>query len=135
MPALEEGLSTFLLATAEVETLVGTRVYGLRIMQGSTFPCITKQRISTPRQITHDMSGSSGVLAHPRFQIDAWGVSEASVKAVADAVRVALNGKTGSLGSGAVAIRAALVSEESPDYNPETDLYRSRSEYIIWIEE
>jgi len=132
---LEESLTTLFLATAGITNLVGTRVYGMKITQGSTFPCLTKQRISTPRLHTMDMSGSSGTLAHPRFQIDVWGVSEISVKAVTDAVRAALNGKTGSLGTGALSIRAALVEEEAPEYEPETDLYRSRSDYIIWQEE
>lgn len=129
---IEEGLTTLFLSTAGITNLVGTRVYGMRIKQGSTFPCITKQRISTPRLATHDTSGSSGVLAHPRFQIDAWGISEATVKAVADAIRTALNGWTGSLGSGAISIQAALISEEAADYDPQTDLYRSRSDFIIW---
>lgn len=133
MPTLEEGLTTFLLATAGVTNLVSTRVHGMRIAQGSTFPCITVQRIDTPRIVTHDMIGSSGILAHPRFQIDAWGVSEASVKAVIDAVRTALNGKTGSLGS--VSIRAAIIDGEASEYMPDMQLYRTRSSYIIWQEE
>lgn len=132
---IEEGLGILFNATVGITNLVGTRIYGSRIKQGSTFPCITKQRISTPRLHTHDMSGATGILAHPRFQIDAWGTTEASVKGVTDAVRAALNGKTGTLGSGAISIRAALVLDEVPDYDPETDLYRSRSEYEIWQEE
>lgn len=129
---IEEGLQVFLLANAGVAALVGTRVYGMIVKQGSTFPCITKQRITTPRIITHDTSGSSGVLAYPRFQIDTWGVSEASVKAVADAVRTALNGFKGSLGAGCISIQAALSQEEVPEYEPTTALYRVRSEYTIW---
>ena len=132
---IEEGLGILFNATAGITSLVSTRIYGQRVKQGSTFPCITKQRISTPRVHTHDMSGATGTLAHPRFQIDAWGTTEASAKAVTDAIRAALNGKTGSLGTGAITIRAALVQEEVPDYEPETDLYRSRSEYEIWQEE
>jgi hypothetical protein len=129
---IEEGLTTFFLATAGITALVGTRVWGSRVKQGSTFPCITKQRISTPRIHTHDESGSSGMLARPRFQIDVWGASEASVKAVADAIRTALNGKVGSLGAGCISIQAALAEEEVLEYDPETDIYRVRCEYIIW---
>jgi hypothetical protein len=132
---LEEGLTILFLNDPIISALAGTRIYGSRIKQGSTFPCLTKQRIDTPRIHTMDESGATGSLAHPRFQIDAWGTTEASVKALTDAVRAALNGKTGSLGPGAISIRSALVQDEVLDYDPETDLYRSRSDYEIWQEE
>jgi len=52
-------------------------------------------------------------------------------------VRAYLNGKTGEIGTApnAVTIRAALVDGEVPTYDPETKLYRSRSDYTIWQEE
>ena len=132
---IEEGLQILFNADAGITALVSTRIYGQRIKQGSTFPCITKQRIDTPRIHTHDTSGATGTLAHPRFQIDAWATTEAGAKAVTDAVRAALNGKSGSLGAGAISISAALVQNEEPDYDSTTDLYRSRSDYEIWQEE
>ena len=80
-----------------------------------------------------DSSGAAGDLTSPRFQIDTWATTQASAKAIADAVRAGLNGHAGA--TGGVTIRAALANEESPSYDPETKLYRVRSEYIIWQEE
>lgn len=82
-------------------------------------------------------SGATGDLAHPRFQFDAWATTYASAKAITDQVRAALNGKTGSIGTSpyALTIRAALVEDERPSFDPATNLYRCQSDFIIWQEE
>lgn len=132
---IEEGLVYHLKNTAGVSALVSTRVYGNRIPQGATLPCLTVTRISTPRVITHDTSGSAGT-AHPRFQIDAWGELNGTVKSIADAVRAALNGFKGTMGvTNTVTVQAAWIDDEKPDFDPETNLWRSQSDYVIWHEE
>lgn len=130
---MEEGLIYKLANTAGVSALVGSRVYGPRFPQGATVPLITTARISTPRVHTHDSSGSAGT-AYPRFQIDAWAATEASAKAITDAVRAALNGFRGTITSGAnsISVQGALVEDEAPEFDAEVSLYRSRSDYILW---
>jgi hypothetical protein len=132
---IEEGLVYYLSHTAGITALVSTRVYGNRIPQGATLPCIVITRISTPRILTHDTVGSAGT-ASPRFQIDAWGDLDGTVKPITDAVRAALNGFKGAMGSGnTVNVQVAYVDEERPQYDGETNLWRSQSDYIIWHEE
>ena len=132
---IEEGLVYHLAHAAGVTALVGTRVYGNRIPPKATLPCVVVTRISTTRVLTHDTSGGAGT-ASPRFQVDAWGDLDATVKGITDAVRGALNGYKGTMGSGStVNVQAAWVDEEHPEYNPETNLWRSQSDYIIWHEE
>lgn len=137
MAVLEEGLFSYLSTYAGLVALIGARVYPMRIPQGATLPCLTYQRISTPRILTHDSSGATGDLAHPRFQFDAWSPTQKAAKAITDQLRAALNGKQGSIGTAPsnVTIRSALVESEVPDFDPETKLYRSRSDYFIWHEE
>lgn len=137
MTVLEEGLKSYLAGYSGLSALISTRVYHMRIPQGATLPCLTYQRVSTPREITHDISGSSGALAHPRFQFDAWAATYASAKAITDQVRAALHGKKGSIGTApnSITIRAALVQDERPSYEADVDLYRSQSDYAIWMEE
>ena len=134
MTVLENGLVSYLKATAGITTLVSSRIYPFMFPDGVTMPCLVYQRIDTPRTLTHDTSGATGDLAHPRFQFDAWAETYSEVKVITDALRAALNGKTGSIGSGANAftIQAALVDNEAPEREPETKLYRGRSDYIIW---
>jgi hypothetical protein len=133
MTVLEEGLVSYLQGYAGLTALISTRMYLARIPETATLPCLTYQRISTPRELAHDTSGASGSLAHPRFQFDAWASTFSAAKAITEQVRAALNGKTGS--TGGVTIRAALVADERMDYDPESNLYRSQSDFIIWHEE
>jgi hypothetical protein len=137
MPTLEEGLVSYLSGYAGLTALISTRVYVLDKPQGVSYPCVTFQRVDTPRIHTHDMSGGTGTLAHPRIQFDAWAVTYAAAKAITDQLRAALNGKTGSIGSGAniVTIRAALVDGENPTKDETLNMYRSQSDFIIWQEE
>jgi len=137
MTVLEEGLKSYLAGYAGLSALISSRVYHAPLPQGVTLPCLTYQRISTPRELTHDMSGATGTLAHPRFQFDAWATTQAAAKAITDQVRAALNGKTGSIGTApnSITIRAALVADERPDFDTGTELIRSQSDYFIWHEE
>jgi len=133
MATIEQGLLSYLTGYTGLTGIISTRVYWMTKPAGVTYPCMTYQRISTPRIPTHDTSGSTGV-AYPRFQFDAWATTYASAKAITDQLRAALNGKTGSIGSGtnAITLLSSLVDAEVPDYDAETNLYRSRSDYIIW---
>jgi len=139
MTTLEEGLVSYLTGVdcADLVALIDTRVYPMNIPQGAVLPYLAYQRISTPRILTHDSSGATGDLAYPRFQFDAWATTYASAKAIIDQVRAALNGKTGVIGTApnAITIRAALVEDEVPEFDPETKLYRCRSDFFIWHQE
>jgi hypothetical protein len=134
MTVLEEGLLSYLSTYGGLVTLIDDRVFEFRMPQGVTLPCLTYQRISTARELTHDTSGATGDLASPRFQFDAWSETGKEAKLITDQVRAALNGKVGEIGAApnAITIRAALVEDEVPEYYPEPKLYRSRSDYFIW---
>jgi hypothetical protein len=133
MTTLDEGIFAYLKATAGITALVSSRIYPLVLPQEPTLPALVVTRISTPRIVSHDTSGATGDLISPRYQFDAWGTSQAATKAIADALRAALNGKTGA--AGGITLRAALSEDEAHDYDPETGLYRIRSDYFIWYEE
>ena len=129
MTILEEGIIAFLKADAAIGVVVADRIYPDMIPQGAVIPCLTYQRISTPRIVTHDSSGATGDLASPRFQFDAWSETGKEAKAISDVLRGVLHGKKGAMGG--VTIRAALAENEVPEYIPEVELYRSRSDYKI----
>jgi len=127
---LEEGLTAYLKAYAGLNALISTRVYWQDFPKGATLPCLTFTRITTPRDLTHDSSGSTGDLAHPRFEFDAWAATEASAKAIIDQVRASLNGHNGD--TGGYIIQTALVESEVPTRDLTTGLSRCQSDYIIW---
>lgn len=130
---IEQGLVYKLQNTAGLTALIGTRVYLEQLPQGATLPCLTYQRISTSRVLTHDTSGSSGT-AYPRFQFDAWATTYGSAKAIADALRAALNGFKGTITSGAdsVVVQASLVDSETSLPDLAAGMARVMSEYVIW---
>jgi len=99
MTVLDESLYSYLYNYAGLFSLVAGRVYAFQMPQAVTLPCVTFQRIDTPRDLTHDTSGIGNELAHPRFQFDAWAETYASAKAINDQIRAALNGKSGLIGS------------------------------------
>jgi len=134
MTVIDQGLISFLQNTSAITNLVSTRSYLMMIPQNATLPCITVQRISTPRNLTHDSIGAIGDLAHPRFQFDAWAATYSSAKTITDAIRESLNGKQEIIGvfPNAYTIQAALVQDERMDLDSETQLYRSQSDYFIW---
>jgi len=131
--SIEAGLVYKLTNTAGITALVSTRVYLETIPQGATLPCITYQRISTPRLTAHDTSGSAGT-ASPRFQFDAWATTYASARAIADALRAALNGYKGTITSGAdsVVVQSILIDGESSEPDLVAGLARIRSDYVIY---
>ena len=133
MTVIDEGLIAYLKTIAGVTGLVSTRIYGMVIPQGATLPCVVVTRISTPRTLTMDTSGATGDLINPRFQFDAWATTHASAKAITDALRAALNGKRGSVGG--VTTRSTKANEEATTWEPEAELYRGRSEFIVWLQE
>ena len=133
---LEQGLYSYLSTQVTLTALVGTRIYPMFIPQGATIPCITYQRISTPRTPTHDTSGR-GDLVNPRVQFDIWSETQKSGSDIGAVLTALLNGKVGAIGSGGnqITIRASLQETEVPDYDPEIKLFRNRVEFIIWYQE
>jgi hypothetical protein len=105
---IEAGLVYKLTTTAGLTALISTRTYLERIPQGATLPCLTYQRISTPRLLAHDTSGSAGT-AHPRFQFDAWATTYSSAKAITDALRAALNGFSGTITNAVCQVETAVA--------------------------
>lgn len=133
---IEEGLVILVQGSAAMHALIADRVYHMRLPQTVTLPALTYVRVSTPRLHTHDTSGSAGT-AHPRFQFDAWAVTYDSAKDITDALRGLLNGYRSTITSGAnsVVVQGALVDDEMPEYDAETELYHTRSDYVIWCVE
>lgn len=130
MPVIDEGLFSYISTHATMTALIGARVYPFIIPEGATLPCMTFQRISTSRYPSHDTSGTTN-LSRPRFQFDAWATTYKGSKDITDALRSILNGRKGTTGN--VTVQGALVVDETPTYEPETKLFRSRSDYFIWV--
>ena len=137
MTTVEQSLESYLTGYAGLSALVSNRVYPITIPQGKPLPCVTYQRIDTPRILAQGDSGATGTLARIRIQFNSWAATLSEAMDIAYQLRAALNGKRGSMGTAPynITARAILVDNELQDYEPETQLYRVISDFIVWIEE
>lgn len=124
---MEEALSAFLLASAGLSALVGTRVDWSRRPQAGALPSIILHQISAPR--TYTMTGRDALMGQ-LVQIDCWGVSFKSAKDTARAVAAVLETPPPP------EIRAFFIENERTDLDPgesgSIDLYRTSLDVRVW---
>jgi hypothetical protein len=129
---VEESLRARLLANVALAALVGTRVSWIERPQGAALPAVTLQIISPGRAYTH---GGANNLADTRVQIDCWGASYASAKAVARAVIPATE-SAGTQGATKFSQSFLDASRDMPveDLEGGMKVYRVSHDFIIWHE-
>lgn len=108
-------------------TLVGSRVYPIKLPQQATFPAVRYIRISAIRDYTH--SGRD-CLPAARFQIDVFDDSYTGVRAAWDEVRKALDGYSG------VGVEYITLDNETDDYEDRQGeagqgLYRVIGDFVV----
>jgi len=123
---IEEGLYDYLSTDVGVSALVSTRIYPGTLPQNWTNPAISYQRISGER--VRNLTGPAG-RARPRIQIDCWADSYSGAKALATAVRSAMDGYAGLMGTTRV---SSIVLESDTDFY-ETDIQVYRVSMDFWI--
>lgn len=130
MAELEAAIYTRLAAYEGLTALTSTRIYPLVLPQKPTYPTVTYQRMDGERE--SGMTAEHG-MAHPHIQIDSWGKTYASAKAVATQVRGALQ-RWGDADASPAVLDCFLESDED-DYEPDTGVYRVRQDWLIWHRE
>jgi len=131
---IQHALETILEEDSGVSAIVSSRVYPLLRSTGSALPAITYQKIDGPRLQSHD--GPSGT-AHPRFQVNIWAKKYTEVVTLAERVRIALDGYSGTVGT--VVIQAITLEDEADAMEAEDveemKMYGIRQDYFVWHEE
>lgn len=127
---IESDLRTFLLAQPAVSALIVDRLYPARLPQGATLPAVTYQRIAGTPVISHD--GASD-LARARFQFDCWAETYDAMVGLAKAVRVALSGHRGYMGTNPATAAGVLNQIDFPESEPV--LWRRMIDAVIWHRE
>lgn len=127
---LEEGLYSYLVSAPGVAALVGTRVYPLVLPQASPVPAIIYSRVGGPR--VKALAAPPGVQ-RARVQLSVFATSYAEVKAVAEALRLALDGHRGSWGAGQV--QAVSLVSENDLFGGDSLMYHVAQDYEVWADE
>lgn len=110
---IESDLVQFLLEDEDLSALVGERVRPSKLPPsklGLAYPAVSFFLVSSPRDHTHDAVGG---MERSTFQINCWGKTYASAKAVAAAVRGRLDNFRGEMGPGETRVHAALKQDEA----------------------
>lgn len=129
---IEQAILTALLADATLSALVSTRIYYVKAPQDATTPYVVFFKISSQRVASHD--GASG-LADARFQFSCFGTTYKSVKDMVAAIQGVLEGFTGTLGTGGVAVNGCYYENETDLYEPDNKLYHTAVDYRFWHNE
>jgi hypothetical protein len=124
---MESALIAKLLATAGITALVSTRINWSRRPQGAALPAIVLHRIDGTPDVHH--AGASGLVVS-RVQVDCWGASYGSAKAVARAVETAITAQTFT--QGATRFDVILIDSERDDSTDETTpLFRTSLDLMV----
>lgn len=111
---IDEGLVAYLLQSAGVTDLIGTRLRPGRLKQSDTLPAVTYTVLS---ELTdYGLSASSGLPVR-RLQLDVWGQTYTSAQTVALKFRDLLNGYRGLMGD--VYVQCSRVEDTRSDYAPD----------------
>ena len=119
---IEQALVALVVAA---NTVADDRMRPLELLREPPMPAITYQRISTPRPLAHN--GDQG-YAMFRVQINCWaertvtGSGYAQVKQLAEEVRLALNGFSGTVAG--VVVGLIQIDGERDETDPERNFER-----------
>lgn len=124
---MEDDLFAALSANTALAAIVATRIYPIILKEGSTFPALTYQRISSPAE--HSLQGRSG-LSTVRLQITCWADSFSAVASLKAAVREAIH----SIHSAAIQHVGRLLDERQT-FEQDPKLYRVDLDFEVWVAE
>lgn len=132
---IHEAIRSIMVADATIAAIVGTKVFAHAAPNNSVvkLPYIIYSTISENPH-THSTSTGSGSM-ESRIQVDCWSTDYSEVKTLAQAVRVALTGASGTYNNTNV---QAVLTDGSRDYyeNPqsgdEEGIYRVSEDYLVW---
>lgn len=127
---MEEALTAHLLASSGLTALVGDRIDWARRPQGKRLPAVVLFVVDALPAYT--MQGPTSLVSS-RIQVDCWGETYASVKAVAREVTQALSGIDEVING--VDLRGGFKEAERDSFEVGgggADLYRVSLDFTIW---
>lgn len=127
MPTVEDFLYNRLTSTSDVAAIVGTRIYRVKMPDNPTLPAITYQTLSG--ELVESFDGASG-LRMPVMGIDCWARTAGAVQDLAEKVRVALHGYSGSYSG--LTIQKILEWSAVDLYDVDTDVFHVSCSCRVW---
>lgn len=129
MAEVEEAIVARLNDTAALTALVDARIYPIQRPERGALPCVTYQR--TDEAVVEAFGGPTG-LAHPSVEFFCWASTYGGAKAVARALRDALEGWSDLAADPPIEDCRLVDSDE--DYDGD-DVYFVAHEFEVWYQE
>jgi hypothetical protein len=132
----EYNLRAFMLADANLQSLVADRIFPAPAPQNTPAPYITFQRVSTDR--VYDIYGYAK-LCGPLVQIDSWSDapeyngSYAEARLIGESVRQLLNGFRGMMGP--LVVQETTISAERDLFEAQDHTRRLSFDFRFWFAE
>jgi hypothetical protein len=122
-----EDITTFLKGDPGLTAVVNGRVYPVILPQGATLPALVYSEVHGQQALT---LGNDKGFTDALFQISCMASSYLDSKTLAKALRAALQGYAGTMGS--TVVQGAFEESERDSYNAETKEYRTDLDFRIF---
>lgn len=134
MADIWKALPYHLIQNSGLSALISSRVYPIRLPQGTTLPAICYQDISAAFTQAH---GEKSALPRPRFQFTIYSETVEVANSVGAALKACIDGYKGNMGTGAyiTKVEACLLKNELSNDDPETGVYLRYQDYVIQYKE
>lgn len=139
MATAAQAIYTMLAANTGVTGLVSTRISPNYAPQANELPFLIYTSVDSTHE--HNMGGASS-MRHSRVQIDSYATTYASVQAIAEAVRLALDSFVGyvDVGTERVEISKLFIETTRDLYEPSEDasqrgIHRVSQDFMVTITE
>ena len=138
--SIQSALYEHLKDDSAISTIVGSKVYPLVASDDDSPPYITFQLITRGHE--HDLGAASG-LARTRMQVNCWQSTPTLAETLADTVRDALDGFSGTMGTtNTAAVKSCRLDGDFEDYDPPPDpdraeagVFSVKMDFLIWYTE
>ena len=125
--SLETAIYTYLSTHAQIQPIVGVRVYPVILPQNPTYPAITYRRDGDSRYATID--GNQSAFISASMFVDSWAETYSGAKVLADAVKAAFQNLTGDMAG--LAVNRVHMGGYVEVYETEVQAYRVSHEIIV----
>lgn len=133
MRNLERALFEYLTGDAGVSSLVESRVYPVKLPEGSNIPAISWRKVDAGRIYTYDRFEDTDAWVTARVQMDCWGYTADEATNVGEAVLMALSGYEGDMAG--QLIGSSFAVNELDIYEVPTKLHRRILDFQISYED
>lgn len=133
MGKLDTALFDYLTTDPGFESLVGDRLFPIRIPEGAGLPAVTYARVSAQRTPDYDPFDVTHAFVRARMQFNCWSRLAEEAMEIGEAVLLALSGYGGDMGGQLVGATFAVLEQDT--YEGISKLYRRSLDFIILYEE